>query len=374
MNRRKLERLTDRVADIYTGIETNMLINIAKLLRDNKDILENDPAKWKIQKLEDMGILTTENIKVIRDNAKLASREMNKVLLNAGLDELEVNERILEKAYKKGAHLIKPPPIQESPVMLSILYAYQRQAVNKFNLTNQTLIDQANMAYIDILDKTVANMLVGEMTGTQAIRSVINQWADNGIPALIDRGGKEWSTEAYTRMVAMTTSNNVTNDMQMARYEEWGNELVEISSHEGNRPGCEPYAGNIFSLKPNHPIYPYLYDPSIGDIGEPHSLFGINCGHVSYPYIEGISVQRYFPNDKEENAKVYEESQKQRALERSIRDAKKRELLSEALGDEEGAKQARELLSTRQARIREFIKETDRTRRYDREWIHKGGK
>jgi len=41
----------------------------------------------------------------------------------------------------------------------------------------------------------------------------------------------------------------------------------------------------------------------------------------------------------------------------------------EQLGDMEGAKRAAELVKLRQARLREFVKENDLTRRYDREQI-----
>src|SRR5690606_668684 len=109
-----------------------------------------------------------------------------------------------------------------------------------------------------------------------------------------------------------------------------GNDLVEVSAHDGARPLCEPYQGRIFSLSGNHPDYPALADTSMGD---PAGLFGVNCGHVKYPYIEGISRQRYKPRDPEVNDRQYENSQKQRYLERQIRYAKREQMMLEEIGD-----------------------------------------
>uniref|UniRef100_UPI000361946C phage minor capsid protein n=1 Tax=Streptococcus sobrinus TaxID=1310 RepID=UPI000361946C len=132
-------------------------------------------------------------------------------------------------------------------------------------------------------------------------------------------------------------------------------------------PKCFQDQGKIYSLSGKHKKYKALSDTSYG---EPDGLFGINCSHIRYPYIEGISIQRYFPHaDIEENRRIYKQSQQQRHLERQIRKAKKEARVMDAIGDKEGVKQAKAKVSQRQQAMRDFIKETKRTRRYDRERI-----
>lgn len=371
MGPQKIYNLSAPVMEIYSEIENQMLVNIAKQLKGTTELLSTDPAAWQLQRMQNMGILDKANIRVIRDNAGLASKEINKLILNAGLDGLDVNDKVLKNALKKGAKLIEPPPISQSPKMLQIMDAYQRQAKNTLNLTNQTLIDKSKTVYKDILNRSAADVITGNLTGEKALRKTVRAFSEKGIPALVDRSGKTWGAEGYVRTVLMSTSNNVVNEMQMARYEEWGNDFIEISSHGGDRPGCVPYAGRIFSTNPDNKRYPYLYDSSIGEIGEPHSLFGINCGHVSYPYIEGVSQQRNYPNEsKKENAKVYEESQKQRQIERGIRKAKTQLRMFEAMDDKVGIAESKALISSRQSSMRSFIKDTGRTRRNVREQIY----
>lgn len=366
MNRKDMEQLSQPVIDIYNNIEAGLLDNIAKNLDVKKDLLETDPEAWNLQMAENIGILEKENTKVIQSNTNLKPEELNKVLLNAGLEGITDNEEEMKKAKEEGADLLEPQPVNESPQMLEILKGYQDQAIETFNLTNQTLIDQSNKVYQKILDQTVASAMTGYFSGEQALRSTIVKWADNGVPALIDKSGRQWGTEGYVRTVMRSTINNTVNEMQDKRMDEYGVELIEVTSHAGARPKCEPYQGRIFSLKAGHPDYPYIEDTSKG---EPDGLFGINCGHNKYPFVPGISEQTYRQYDKEENDKEYKEGQEQRKIERQVRNAKTRKRMLKHAGDEKGAEEEQKLITKRQKEMRNFIERTGRKRRYNREQI-----
>src|SRR5690625_3428013 len=207
----------------------------------------------------------------------------------------------------------------------------------------------------------------GNVTCQHAFQSTISKWAETGVPALFDRVGKQWSPEAYTSMVFRSTSNNVAKDMQFARMDEYNVDLIEVSAHDGARELCAPYQGRVFSRSGDDSDYPALDSTSIG---EPAGLFGVNCGHRPFPFIKGISEQRYKPGDPEVNERQYENSQKQRYLERQIRYAKREESMLAEIGDTEGAEKAHRKMLDRQANQRNFIKETGRTRRYDREKVY----
>lgn len=94
---------------------------------------------------------------------------------------------------------------------------------------------------------------------------------------------------------------------------------------------------------------------------------GINCRHIFYPYIEGVSTKRYEPYPEKENREAYEQSQKQRYFERRIRKAKRELAMVEGLDDPKAIKKAKEKIKDRQATMRNFIDESGRRRRYERE-------
>ena len=144
-----------------------------------------------------------------------------------------------------------------------------------------------------------------------------------------------------------TTMGNTARAAQDARCDEWGIQLIEVSSHNGARPKCAPYQGRIFSRDGSRGVTRDLdgdrieYIPlSETSYGEPDGLFGINCGHQQYPFIPGASVRRYYPYPEEENAEHYRELQGQRTLERKIRADKRECMMLQETGDEEGLRKA----------------------------------
>lgn len=370
MDKLQLEQMAQPIIDLYYQLEHNMLVNLAATLKDKKELFRDDPEVFRIQQLQQLGMLDKTNLEEIRKLTGLLPNEINKLLYEAGVEGISDQEDQMLQALAQGAELLNPAPVVESLAILDILKAYAAQATNILNLTNQTMLDQAKQTYIDGLNKAVLDLASGFKTHDQALREVIRGWAEKGIPALVDKAGRKWAPEGYVRTVLITTTNNTINQMQDTRFDEYGVDLVEVTSHLGARPLCAPYQGKIFRIsdKPKYAKYKHLYTQT--SYGQPAGLFGINCGHRKYPFFEGISTQRYKPYDEKENDKAYKESQVQRGLERAIRKAKTQKAMYQAAGDPQGAKEADKLIKKRQAKMSEFIEETGRTRRRNREQIH----
>ncbi|WP_086118303.1 phage minor capsid protein [Limosilactobacillus reuteri] len=104
----------------------------------------------------------------------------------------------------------------------------------------------------------------------------------------------------------------------------------------------------------------------------------MNCSHILWPYRPGVNTNhqpQYAPEEAIANGKLV---QQQRAKERSIRDAKRRLEAAKQLDDEEQVNHAKTLIRARQAKLRQFIKDTNEdkgkqilVRDYDREQIGK---
>lgn len=364
------DNLAEPVVEIYNNIEMDLLMQITKRMSEGIDLVDSsNVVMWQFQQLQYLGLINQNNVNIIIKNTGIAREEILKAISLAGTTTATQVDVAMSAAVAAGATTVASPIA--SPVattaLASILLAFQNQALNTFNLVNNTLLTQAAQVYTDIINNTTAQVLAGTKTIYQAMRSTISKYAEMGIPALIDKAGRRWQAETYVRTVITSTMGNVANSMQDERMKEWGTELVEISSHNGARPKCAPYQGRIFSVSGNNTQYPNLYtDTSYGDVA---GLFGINCGHIKYPFVEGISTQRYYPYPEAENDKQYQEQQKQRKLESSIRKAKLRKAMLENVGDKQGVKAANNLIRKRQEEMRKFIEETGRTRRREREQI-----
>lgn len=366
MDKRELQKLSQPVTNVYLGIEEQILLNIAKRLGKHNSLLtEDDIQAWHTQALNELEGLTDENIRFMASQSGKTTEEVRKALEKAGFGALEDNENVLQRALKDGL-VNEAPTVQESSALIAILDSYQRQAQQTFNLVNTTMLDQSRQAYLDIINSTTGEVLAGVSTPNQALRKTVRKWSEVGTPALIRKDGARLSSEAYVNMVMRSTSNNVANEMNLTRMDEYGVDLIEISSHAGARELCYPYQGNVYSKSGNSEKYPSLSSTSYG---HPAGIAGINCGHVFMPFIDGISKKTYKKVDPEVNDRQYENSQKQRYLERQIRYAKREEAMLKEIGDITGSEIAKRKVLDRQQNMRNFISKTNRTRRYNREQI-----
>lgn len=159
--------------------------------------------------------------------------------------------------------------------------------------------------------------------------------------------------------------------MTVERVERDGVELVEASSHEDSCPSHRAWQGRCHSLSGEKVVegerYPDLAS-SIG-YGSVDGLLGANCRHSFGPYRHG-APRAYGPNPKHPSGlpgeEVYECRQKQRRIERRIREAK-RELRgaqialdrAPSLESRSALLRAQERLKGRQAAMRALVDEAN---------------
>jgi Phage minor capsid protein 2 len=348
----------------YQQLEAELMKNIADYLASGKSKLEDDTNIWYMEKLNDLGALNESNRKLIAKYADKTLEEVNKLVEQEGFKALNKQEQEMANAALEGK-LIKAMPLAQDAVLYATLATLQAEARDTINIVNSNILENANPYVMDIINKTTTEIVAGISTPVQALTKNATEFARLGVPAYVNyESGRRYSIESYTNMVIRSTSNKATTSMQMSRAKSYGVDLMEVSSHAGARPLCAPYQGRIYSMSGIDERYDAF---STTSYGMPAGLFGINCRHTMYPYWDGKSTQTFNPVDTAENDRIYKESQQQRALERKIREAKReRDFLMNANLPYE---KAEEKVKRAQAKMREFIEETERTRDYGREKI-----
>lgn len=336
-----------------------MLENLMKLLMSGRDV---GGIEWQASKLQSIGLLQEMNLKTIqshRDELILSIRE--ELEYNAFRSATRVDDAVKD-AGKTLAGVMKP---NTDPILRATIAEWEARTLADMSRMSATLLQGAGQIYQDTIIKAAAKVQLG-VSGRTAIAEVATEWAQNGIPALIDAAGREWTTEAYAQTIIRTTTNNAANDSQLARMEELGEDLVEVSSHLGSRPEHASFQGKIYSVSGNSKQFPALAETGYGTAG---GIGGVNCRHVLYPYFPGTK-KTFSPQPEVRNEKVYKQSQKQRYLERQVRSAKRNLSLMEQTGDETAISEAKRLVKARQSAVRDFIDNTGRKRQYAREQIY----
>lgn len=316
-------------------IQNDMLKNLLTLL-DDDDI---GTAKWQIEKLQGLGLLQNANRNAIKEN-------MNEIIAET---EKEIKKRAMKKIINTNEEASIPYMINNKD-MERTLKLFERAVYGKLETLYQGMLKGMGQKYVEIVNVATAKHALG-YSGRKAMSEIVQNWVGSGLPLIQDRGGRQWTAEAYAQTLVRSTSNEVAFQAQMDYCTENGEDLIEVSSHLGARPLCEADQGKVYSLSGTSTKYPPFSSTSYG---EPGGLFGVNCRHTMAPFRDGME-KTWEPYGKQENKKVYEESQEQRRLEREIRKAKL-----------EGKK---ELVKQRQEKIRNFLDETGRKRQIAREKI-----
>lgn len=161
-----------------------------------------------------------------------------------------------------------------------------------------------------------------------------------------------------------------------------GVDTVEVSAHAGARnKGTGPmnhaeWQGKVYSISGKDSKYPPLIEST--GYGTATGLLGINCRHSLFIFFEGVSRPEYTQAelDRINNTKVtydgqqmdlYEATQKQRYIERQIRDWKRKAGALNAGGLDNTEERLK--VGQWQAKARDFTKQTGLVRRYEWEQV-----
>ena len=365
----QLDMFTQPVVHVYQALEQEIFEMIAKRLKTSEDYSEDTVLEWQIDKLNQLRLVNEDTIKALAKATGIAEKEIRKAIYEAGIQTIESVDEELKDIY---------PTLPRPTQIDAVLESYVRQTFRELdNFVNQTLITTnygegtVTRMYRRIVEETTGKVLAGLKTTNQAIAETVIEWSRKGIDtAFVDRGGNVWTLERYAETVIRSTVNRTYNELRMSRMEEYGIDLVLVSSLPDPREACSLIQGKVASVKPieeNDSKYPSIYEFGYG---EPDGLRGINCRHMFFPFVEGVMENNQPQYSEEEMTHNRELRQRQRYLERQIRQAKRELKLAEIIGDEETIQAKKKLLRKRQARIRKFVAEHDLTRRYDREKIY----
>lgn len=379
------------MAEVYGAVTDRILINLAHHFQYIK--AGNAPSgswDYQIRKLAEMGQVTKETEQIILQMLGGADSALQKLLEESIREALKDVEKPLrtaaEKGLLKGAGMIPP---EVDPNQMQAFQAYYQQSADKLNLVNTVMLESTQAAYTatvadianrmnavqGILNTETGGVVTGVTTLNQAIRSGVQRMVQTGITGYIDHGGHHWSPEAYVAMDVRTTMANASREAVLERNEQYGNDLYQVSHHDGARPLCYPWQGKVISrddlsreVEDDEGNKVHVYAQSETTYGQAAGLFGVNCKHYPIPFVPGFSRIRPPEQDKEANDKEYAESQQQRALERNYRYEKRDLAVLKAQGaDEEEIKAQRERVKTARNNLDDFCEETGRARRTGRE-------
>lgn len=378
--RERFEQSGQKIINAYSTLQEQIFEVIINTLEegDYKHVDKEDVVLWQAEQLQKLGRLNLQAIKLMAETDGLSQTAIEDFIKFHGL---QIKQEIdSELQHATGS------PIPSSDEITRLMKGIVDQTWTDLqNNVNETLITRnygasaVTQIYRRILTESTAAAISGLLTHEDAVQAAIYRAVDRGLPTkLVDKAGHNWSLDGYIAMVINTTVNRTYNSIRLQRMKDFDIHLAVMSSHPNSRPACAYIQGHVVNLVPLdspdfNPHYDSIYNH---DYGKPSGTLGINCRHILFPYEPGVNENHQPQYDPEEAIKNGKLVQKQRARERAIRDAKRRLKAAEKLDDKKMIDQTKTLLRARQAKLREFIKETNAgkeipilVRDYDREKI-----
>ena len=370
----QLNALTYPIIQIYNEIEYKLLAQIAARF----DVYDKvgGSLEWQAKKLEELGALTADAIKLIAKQTNRTEKEIVEMLEKASVGNIKISD--LNAAYSAGMVHVDPVAIMASRPFRATIELSYKQLGQTYKLIQTKALESVKQSYMDIVNRAYIETASGIFDYGSSIRGALRDLADQGITGATYRrpNGKlvKYSIEGAVRRDTLTAVNQLANKGAEKITEEIGAEYVEVSAHIGARVSKNPIAnhagwqGKVYKLVGSDKEYPNLKEKT-GYPDDIQGLGGVNCRHRIFPFFPGISVPNPHQIDEKENKKVYEATQKQRAMERNIRAIKKRMIVTKAAGDKELAKVYRGRLMQKQAELEQFCKDNDLRRQTEREMV-----
>lgn len=245
---------------------------------------------------------------------------------------------------------------------------------SRLEVLNQRLTRYPQDAYQRIVATYSPNTLLGVTTSRLQQASAVQRFIAEGIPGFIDRGGRRWTIGAYAEMAGRTTVNRAFNDAGIWRMQQSSIHLVTVVRGLDSCRKCAAWAGKILSTDgtPAGPrVLPHVSREQAVTVNVAGTVEEARAAGWNHPncrcrlvaYSPGLTVPQ---DDTTYDEAAEKERAQQRALEREIRSAKRRE--AAAMTDTDRAKAAADVREA-QGEMRDFIKATGRNRQSYREQL-----
>lgn len=327
----QIEALGDKAQQLISPVTDFLIEDIARRISEAGQMTST--AAYQTWRLQQLGVSQRQLKKELRKRLKVSHRELRKLLEQSA--EVGYNFDIRNLPY------VQAVPFERNAAIQQIVSAAVQLAKDDLSNITQTIgfvcpngkAIGLTDAYNQACDFAFMKVSTGAQDYNSAIREATKNLADKGIVTIDYESGVHTSLEAAVRRNIMGGLGLMQEQIGRQNHDDFGCDGWEISAHAASAPDHEPIQGRQYS----DAEFEKLNNSLVRRIGT------LNCGHVAFPVILGVSSPQYTPEELAEMARqnekgidyngkhytMYKATQKQRKLERAIRKQKRRILVAE---------------------------------------------
>ena len=313
------EPAEDIAEQLHNSIIKRIIDRMMLRIGRGEDYLLTATDKWQIETLQEAGILLEDIQAEIARKTRLQEQEIKEAMEEAGVKAIEYDDKIYESVG------LSPKPLEQSPNLIRIMQRNYIATMGLLNNFTRTIAEESQKAFISAMDIAYNHVITGSLSYTEVVKEAVSSVVSTGVEVVwqrLDENGQPYvyhrdTIETATLRCVRTGVSQASSQIGLARMDEMGVDKVLISSHLGARPTHQVWQGKVFTKEQLRST-----DEGMPAYGTVTGLCGANCRHNISPYIEGMSNPFEHFNSKE-NLDMYEKEQRQRLLERRIRDTKR---------------------------------------------------
>ncbi|MBR2284576.1 MAG: phage minor capsid protein [Ruminococcus sp.] len=323
------DHLCDQLMTLYDELDQAIINDmVRRMMRMGK---ATDATAWQVKQLQESGLLYDDILSEIASRTDATEAQVRSLFEDAGIQSVRNDNRYYKAGGLEGI-------VRLSDAALQTLNAgYVKCNGNLKNLT-LTTANTAQEAYLRACDLAYMEVSTGTMDYGTAIRRAVESAASEGAWVLYPSGHRD-RLDVAVRRSALTGVGQTVRQLSVINANDMGCDLMEITAHAGARPTHAEWQGQLVSLSGKNAGRKIdgarVYSLKEIGYGTGDGFGGWNCRHDWFPFFEGISSRAYSDERlKELNARnieydgkmytEYEIDQMQRALERDIREKKRK--------------------------------------------------
>ena len=354
MTPEEMEKLPKPLERTMTALELSIMDEIIQRIKEAARV--TPVIDWLLVRMDAIGAGRARIKQLIGEGIRKAGLQVDDIYEQAVKSDYIRNKAIYEEAGRDYQ------PYEDNRWLQQVVDAARRQtkdSLRPLENINQTTGFNVPMGgskkvftplseYLErSLDKAMLGITTGARTYSQAIGEVIDEMTASGIRTVDYASGKSDRIEVAARRAVMTGVAQMTDKVNEKNMEALQTDYCEVDWHMGAR---NTGAGYLNHQSWQGKVYSSEEMRTVCGKGQMLGFGGINCYHIAFAFIPGISKRKYTDewlaeqNQKENEKKVYKGReydtyaalQHQRRLERTIRKQKQDvELLEKAEADKE---------------------------------------
>ena len=321
------DKYADQIQEQFYKLEDRICADIIRRIKKTGSITST--ADWQITRLYQLGYSSAEIEDMIRQTLKATYP-----------DVFELYDEVLDWEYVRNRTLYEQInaeyiPFEDNGRLQQILQSMKSQTQGTLQNLTQTMgvVQQVGgqmtflpltQFYQQTLDAAVLDIVSGAFDYNSVLKRTVEILSRSGIRSIDYASGASSRIAVAARRAIKTGVKQMRAKVSEYNAEKLGTEYFEIDRHSGARPTHRPWQGKVWSKSELE---------SVCGLGTVTGLNGVNCYHVYYPFIPGISKRKYTDEElkrldalddekkpyKGKGYDAYEARQKQRQMETAMR-------------------------------------------------------